>query len=468
VLRYLKPGEVMMQTALGAAARYVLSAGLLLAIPCAAIAQPAGDANRLPHDLTTVYRSALKHDRGYQAALEAFRAAAEAEPQALARLLPELTATGSYNRVRQTIDGEFFGITDVDETDVFDRWAYGASLRQPLFRFEAFLGLDRAELTVGRARLQLTGARHELMLEAAEAYFALLSAQDERRLVHAERSAVQRQNQQVEGSYEAGLVAESDLMAVRAQLDRIRAREIAADNRIEIARSRLESLVGSRIGPLARFRDTSRMPEMEFEALQPWLEKAERHNIPLLTESVGLRLADLDTRIARSNHYPTLDLVGSHAFFDADGGFEGAREDRDSRVGVVLSIPIFEGGATVSQTRQARARARAQEHKKADARAQARLATREAFLNARAARSRAEALERAVESARSAEESTRVAFDTGSRTAADYLIAVRERFRAERDLSQARYDYILDLLRLRRAAGVMTVTDLTKLNRSLQ
>lgn len=458
----------MMQTALAAAASYVLSAGLLLAVSNGAIAQPDGQAKALPNDLSTVYRHALNHDSRYQAALETFRAAAEAEPQALARLLPELSATGAYNRVRQTIDGEFFGIADIDETDVFDRWAYGATLRQPLFHYEALLGLDRAELTVGRARLKLAGARHELMLEAAEAYFALLSAQDDRRLVHAERSAVQRQNQQVEGSYDAGLVAESDLMAVRAQLDRIRAREIAADNRIEIARSRLESLVGSQVGHLARFRDTSRMPEMAFDELQTWLEKAERHNIPLLAATVGLRLAELETRIARSDHYPTLDLVGSHAFFDADGGFEGAREDRDSRIGVVLSIPIFEGGATASRTRQARARERAQAHSRQGARAEARLATREAFLNARSARSRAEALERAVASARSAEESTRVAFDTGSRTAAEYLIAVRERFRAERDLSQARYDYILDLLRLRRAAGVMTVTDLTKLNRSLQ
>lgn len=461
-------GNPMMQTAPVAAARCLLSASLLLALSSGAVAQQARQPAPLPDDLSSVYRSALTHDSNYQAALEQFRAASEDEPQALARLLPTLEATGAYNRVRQSIDGEFFGVTDVDETEVFDRWAYGATLRQPIFRYEALLGLDRAELTVGRARLRLTGARHELMLDTAEAYFALLSAQDDRRLVHAERSAIQRQNQQVQGSYDAGLVAESDLMAVKAQLDRIRAREIAAENRIEIARSRLESLVGSEVGSLARFRDEPRLPEMEHEQLERWLEKAEQHNIALLAETVGLRVAELETRIARSEHYPTLDLVGSHAYFDADGGFEGAREDRDSRIGVVLSVPIFEGGATVSRVRQAQARTRAQMHSAEGARTQARLKTREAYLNARAARSRAEALERAVESTRSAEESTRVAFDTGSRTAADYLVAVRERFRAERDLSQARYDYILDLLRLRRAAGVMTVTDLTTLNRSLQ
>lgn len=458
----------MMLTAPVAAARHTLSAVLLLATATGAVAQQDRPAMPPPDDLSSVYRSALSLNSDYQAALEDFRAAAESEPQALARLLPELEASGSYNRVRQTIDGDFFGFPDVDETDVFDRWAYGATLRQPLFRFGALLGLDRAELEVGRARLQLTGARHDLMLSTAEAYFSLLSAQDERRLVRAERAAIQRQSGQAQGSFDAGLLPESDLKSVQAQLDRVRAQEIAAENRIEIARSRLESLIGTRAGPLARFPKAPRMPAMEHERLAPWLEKAEQHNIDLLSETVALRLARLDTRIARSAHYPTLDLVGSHAFFDADGGFEGAREDRDSRIGVVLSVPLFEGGATVSRTRQARAQARSQAHTADSARARARLETREAFLNAQAARARAEALERAVQSARSAERSTRAAFDTGSRTAADYLVAVRERFRAERDLSQARYDYILDLLRLRRAAGVMTVADLEDLNKSLR
>lgn len=458
----------MMQIAPVAAARCLLPAVLLLVAATGAGAQEGRQALPLPDDLSSAYRSALSNNTDYRSALQDFRAAAEAEPQALARLLPELEASGSYNRVRQSIDGDFFGFPDVDDTDIFDRYAYGARLTQPLFNFGALLGLDRAELEVGRARLQLTAARHELMLSTAEAYFALLSAQDERRLVRAERSAIQRQSGQAQGSFEAGLIPESDLMAVRTQLDRVRAREIAADNRIEIARSRLETLVGSEVGRLARFRDAPRMPEMEHERLERWFEKAEQHNIQLLSETVALRLAELDTRIARSAHYPTLDLVGSHAFFDADGGFEGAREDQDSRIGVVLNVPLFEGGATASRVRQAQARAASQSQATEGARAQARLDTREAFLNAQAARARAEALERAVESARSAEASTRAAFDTGSRTAADYLVAVRERFRAQRDLSQARYDYILDLLRLRRAAGVMTVTDLEDLNRSLR
>lgn len=456
----------MKQTARVAAASRLLSASFLLALSTGIGAQQG--ALPATADLSSVYRSALDNNVGYRSALEDFRAAAEAEPQALARLLPELQASASYNRIRQSVDGDFFGFPDVDETDVFDRTAYGVTLRQPLFRWEALLGLDRAELTVGRARLQLTAARHELMLSTAEAYFLLLSAENQRKLVRAERSAIQRRSTQAQGGFDSGLVAEADLQSVKAQLGRVRSREIAADNRIEIARSRLESLIGEPVQRIARFRGEPRLPGMEYEHVDAWLKRAEKHNTALLIQTVGLRLAELDTRIARSGHYPSLDLVGSHAFFDTDGGFEGAREDRDSRIGVVLSLPLFEGGAITSRTRQAQARARSREFDVEGARSQARLATREAFLNARAARASAEALEDAVASARAAEESTRVGFDTGSRTAADYLVSVRERFRAERDLSQARYDYLLDLLRLRKAAGVMTVADLQELNSSLR
>lgn len=457
----------MMRASPSALLRQLLVA-LPLTLPAMTVAAQADNARPGMQNLSSVYRSALTNDPDYQAALDNFRAAAEAEPQALAALLPELQARGSYNRVRQSIDGDFFSISEIDETDIFDRSAYGATLRQPLFRFDAFLGLDRSELEVGRARLLLTDERHALMLSAAQRYFALLAAKDERELVLAEESAIRRQVEQTEGSFDAGLIAETDLKAVQAQLDRVRARKITVENRIEVVRSRLETLIGEPVNEMARFPSDPQLPDMEHEQLDAWLERAMQHNLDLLSETVRLKLAEMDTRIAQSGHYPTLDLVGSYTYFDADGGFEGAREDHDARIGVTLSVPIFQGGMTASRVRQARARASAVAHTVDGARQQARLNTREAFLNAKAARARAEALKRVVESTRSAEESAQVAFDVGSRTAADYLTAVRERFRAERDLSQARYDYILDLLRLRRAAGVMTVADLEDLNRSLR
>lgn len=444
-----------------------LLSGFLLAALAGPLAAQV-NADGAPNDLRVVYRAALDNNHHYQAALDEYRATAEAKPQALARLLPRLSLEGQYNRIRRSIDGNFYGVQDVERDDIYNRYAYGASLLQPIYRRELLLGLDRAELEVSRARLRLTAARHNLMVRSAEAYFGMLSAQDDLTLIRAEKAAIERQYEQTQGRFDSGLIAETDLQAVEAQRDSVLAEEIAAENTVEIAQTRLELLTGRSIERIASLPEDANLPPMENENLQSWLAKADQHNLDLLAATVGLRLAELDTTIARSARLPTLDLVGSHLYFDADDGVTGEREDEESRIGLMLTIPLYEGGMVSSRVRQAQARAESQAHTTDGARSNARLATRTAFLNARSAHSRANALVRAVDSARSAEASAQVAFEVGSRTAADYLGAVRARFSAERDLSRARYNYLLGLLRLREAAGVVTVTDLENLNRTLQ
>jgi len=414
------------------------------------------------------YQAALDQNANYRAALEMYRAAAEAEPQALARLLPKIGLEGAYNRIRQEIDGEFFGIAEINETDYFDKFAYGVSLQQPIYQRAALLGLDRAELAVGQARLRLTAERHELMLRTAEAYFGVLAAGYELSFTRAEKEAIARQVEQTQGRFDSGIVAETDLLAVRAQLDSVKASEIEAENALDIARTRLEFISVQRPDRIKTLNEVAQLPALDPNRVEPWLARAQRHNTDVLAETVGLNLAEVDTDIARAQRWPTLQLTGSHAYFDTDGGFEGARDDTDSRIGLSLSIPLYEGGMVRSRVTEAQARERAAAHQRDSAETQARLATRTAFLNTRAARARADALVKAVDSAQAAEASAQVAFEVGSRTAADYLAAVRERFRAQRDLARARYDYLLGLLRLRKAAGVLRMADLEEMNRVLQ
>lgn len=420
------------------------------------------------HDLLHVYLLALDNNPGYQARLAAYRAVAEQQPLARARLLPKLGVSGEYQRVRQKVEGDYFGFPDIRESDTFDRFAWGVALSQPVFHRDILLGLDRAELEVGRGKLLLTSARHELLLRAAEIYFALLSAQDNLRLVRAEKEAFSRQYDQVQGRFDSGLTAEAEVLAVQAQLDNVMASEIEAENAIDIARTRLEFLTGRIIPRVRTFGGDTPLPRLLPEDLDTWVERSQQHNLRVLAQAVGVRVAEVDTRIAQAQYLPRLDIVGSHVDFDKDGGISGARRDRDSRIGLELTMPLFTGGATQARVRQAQALHEEQYYEEQEVRSEARLLTRTAYLNARAARSRADALVRAVESASAAEETAEVGFEVGTITAADYLSGVRERYRAERNLSEARYQYVLGLLRLRQAAGVLTVADIEDLNEQLR
>jgi outer membrane protein len=75
-----------------------------------------------------------------------------------------------------------------------------------------------------------------------------------------------------------------------------------------------------------------------------------------------------------------------------------------------------------------------------------------------------QALTQAVRSARSAKEAIEAGFQVGTRTSVDVLDADREVFRSLRDHAVARYRYVLDVLRLKQAAGTLSEDDLQGIN----
>jgi outer membrane protein len=78
------------------------------------------------------------------------------------------------------------------------------------------------------------------------------------------------------------------------------------------------------------------------------------------------------------------------------------------------------------------------------------------------------ALKQAVLSNEKALESSEAGYDVGTRTTVDVLNARRNLFSARRDHARARYEYILDTLRLKQAAGIADLDDIKQINTWLQ
>ena len=92
---------------------------------------------------------------------------------------------------------------------------------------------------------------------------------------------------------------------------------------------------------------------------------------------------------------------------------------------------------------------------------------RDSYLGVQAEIARVNALEQAVASSQTALEATQAGFEVGTRTSVDVLISLRETFRTQRDYASARYEYVLNKLRLKQAAGILTADDLIEVNNSL-
>ena len=436
--------------------RKPLLAGLFVSLTTAAAPLYAAD-------LLEVYRTAQERDAEVRAAEAEFRAALQARPQARSVLLPQIEGTLGYAYTDRDVDGG-------DSLD-FQTRSFELSLNQTIYDHANYVALRQADLGIAQATAVRDAARQELILRVAEAYFGVLSAKDNLSFAEAEKEAIGRQLEQADRRFEVGLIAITDVKEAQAQFDLSVAEEIAAQNRLDQAREDLAVITGQYYESMSELSD--RMPLVIPDPVDKnqWVETAREANLNLVAQRLGTEVAAQEIRRQRSGHYPTLGLSASYTdqeFNDLPdlGPQQGQQflDRRDTQIGVQLRVPIYTGGRVSSLTREARENFDASREQQELAERRTVQQTRSAFLSVNAGISRVRALEQALESTRASFEAAEAGFEVGTRTAVDVLLELRQVFRAERDFSEARYDYLLNTLRLKQAAGTLTQEDLVSVN----
>jgi outer membrane protein len=421
-------------------------------------------------DLVSVYQMALRNDPAFAAADAEYRAELEAQPQARAALLPQINASASYSDNSEENQGVGGSTVDSDYTNK----RYQLELRQPLFDWAAFAGLDRADARVGRAEANLAAAKQDLILRVSSAYFDVLSARDGVRFAEAEKEAIARQLEQAQQRFEVGLIPITDVKSAQASYDLAVSREIEARNALENAREALRTLIDRPPGRLDVISDDLPLTRPEPNDVEAWVERALEQNPNFLAARANAEVARQDIQQARAGHYPEVDLYARRT--DSDSDFEAGsgipvnngRDSTTDSIGVELTWNLFSGGATSSRTDQTRSLFQAAQSRMVEARRGASQNTRDAFRGLSSAISQVQALAQAVESNEAAVEAERAGFRVGTRTAVDVLSALRDLYGAQRDYADARYNYILNRLRLKQAAGTLTVDDVRAVNAWLQ
>jgi outer membrane protein len=451
-----------------------LALGLLLA--CFAAGSPAAD-------LMQAYELARVSDPQLGIADASRLATGEGVPQARSALLPQLSGEAGLtdiDRRSQAVeatpnaDGSLSFGPSRSNTDNRDR-NYTVNLRQTIY--------DRANYTrlrANRARAQRADYEYELAvdtlkLRVSEAYFRVLTAIDTLAFARAERRAVKRQLDQADQRFEVGLTAITDVHEARARYDGARANAIAAANSLDDAREALAEITGRY---LANFRGLGEdfNPQLPTPAkADDWVALAVANNPSLRARELNLVAAGHDVATARAGHLPSLGSFvrwGDAAGWgtrEVESGFEFPTDSssRTTTVGLTLNVPIFSGGLTQSQVRQALYnRDLTSDQLEQERRAVVRQ-TRTNYRAVETGIAQIGALEQALVSARSALEATEAGFEVGTRTIVDVLLSQQQLFNAQRNYSEARHNFLLNGLRLRQAAGTIEVKDLQDVNRFL-
>jgi len=437
---------------------------LLMLLPAAATADDSRDgggraaSGTAAENLLAVYAAARASDPRFRGAEASYQGGLQKLPQARALLLPTVNATARKDRNKDetvtdgAVSGRPAGAADYDST------TYTLSLTQPVFNSASFAGVRRVEA-------EYSAAQQDLMLRTAEAYFNALIAQDTLEFARAEKTAYARQLELAEGRLEVGLATITDVHDARARHESAAAQEIEAANQLDDKREALREIAGRRIETLAALGEDLPLVTPEPADINKWVDLALGQNYGLLAKREAQESAREEVRRLQSGHYPSLDIVGTHTRSDADASISGPGIRTDNRVlGLQLTVPLLQGGLVSARTTEAAHRLRAaQEDHEAIRRATER-AARAAYLGVASGAARVQALRQAVIAGESALEAKTEGFEAGINTSIDVLDASRDLYRTKRDYAQARYTYLLNLLKLKQAAGTLAETDLAQVN----
>ncbi len=437
--------------------------------PSAQAGTAAAAETGTPQDLLTVYQRALRYDPRFRSAEATYRADRQKLPQARALLLPNISATAARNRV--DTDRKVSGaLTFLPSNQVtYNRSDYTLSVTQPIFNGSAFAAFREAKAQVRQAEATFAASKQDLILRVAEAYLGVLLAKDSLDLAEAQKKALQRALEVAQGRLEVGLATITDVHDARARFEVAAAQEIEAQNTLEDARQALREVTGEPPGRLYRLAETIPLVTPDPPDVRRWVDIAIKQNLALLAQQAATDTAREEVSRVRAGHYPTLDLVGNRSYDKSDASISGPGVRTDTtEYGVQLNVPLFQGGLIMAQTTEAVQRySAAQQNYEAQRRSTERTA-RLSFLSVSSAKARVTALKQSVIAGESALEAKQEGYEAGINTILDVLDAERDLYQAKRDYSDARHNYVLNLLRLKQAAGTLTEDDLVQVNRWLE
>jgi outer membrane protein len=398
--------------------------------------------------LADIYQLAVKNDPIAGAAKATYKADKETLKQGRAVLLPQLNTSSS--KVEPISDENIDPITTT----------YRASLSQSLFNLPAWFQFRSAKNMDQVAEAKFASQQQSLIIRVSESYFNVLRAHDNKQTRQAEELAIQRQLEQVTERFEVGLLPITDVHEIRAIFDDASVNSLEANGALDIAFDRLQILSGKNHNQLAGLKENFTAEAPNPISVESWVEFALSNNLELMESQLRQQAAKETAKAAKSQHLPKVTISADYSKRDTEAtASEGALLPEQTAINLNLTMPIFSGGLTSSQARQSSYQAQAAEQNYIAAKRNTLQTARSNYQLAITNTARVKARKQAITSAESALKATQAGYEVGTRNIVDVLLAQRTLFQAKRNYSNARYDYILSMMRLKQVAGQLSPED---------
>jgi len=454
------------------------------------------DKSRL-NDLISLYQEAAFSDPVLNAARSNYQASKELYWQGLSLLLPQANATPGGTRYYQHGQGTTVVAPGTGNSRVFDQKNYTVTLTQPIFNLTALEAFKQGDLNTKLADMRFYLAQQDLIIRVSQAYFDALTSQDNVELFRNKKSLIKQQLEIAQAKFDAGLATIVDVNTAQAALDLANSQEIGAQADLVVKRGVLEQLVGRPVGalkpltkeakidgvlkdPRSKSKDTKEFliadsvnPQLPpGQTLDDWIKQAESANFSVLASQLTVNLAESTYRGSQALNYPSINLVGTSGFNTSNGTPNSYQPNNsnvyNNTIALQMSIPLVSGGYASSVIRQNAALVDSAKANFDNARRTAAQSTRAAFTGFYGGLASVKAFEAAERSSSSALESSKLGFQVGTLINIDVLIALDTLINTRSQLQQARYNTILNAIKLKAQAASLSDEDLISINTLLR
>jgi outer membrane protein len=465
-----------------------------VAKPISQNAQKSGPtANAEALDLLSLYREAAFNDPVFNAAKYSFMAGKEKRWQGFSVLLPQVVGTANETKTDLTSAG-----TNIRRPDLMSR-GWSLRLTQPLFNWDKFEQARQGDLNADIAEAQFSAAEQDLVIRVTEAYFNLLNAQDSLNLALNKKLLIGEQLEQAKRNFEVGTATITDTHEAQSRYDLVVAQELAAQADLVIKRGALEQITGKQIIQVKSLSNTAKIDAVAKDrkvklkkgekpskvnvenalavvpgqTMQDWVKQAEDVSYNIIASKLTYDVATRETKRAYAGHAPYVDLIGQRGYSDSENAIATngtliPSKTYSTQAIIQLTVPIFSGGYNQSVVREKAALANKALADLENTRRSVAQTTRQAYLGFNNGLAQVKAYEAAEISALSALESNKLGYEVGVRINIDVLNAQDTLFTTRRDLAKARYDTILNGLKLKAQAAVLNDEDLQAVNALLK
>lgn len=421
----------------------------------------AGSASAI--SLMQAYEAALQNDPTYRSAGYDNAAGQENAKIARAALLPNLSANYSASKNRADIVGvDFIGQPNITHPIYFSR-VKSIDLNQPILNLDAWSRYKQGQAQGRYSSAVYDSSRQDLVLRLVSAYIDALFAEEQLRLAHIQRDVYAEQRKVNDRLFEKGEGTKTDMLETQSKLDVAEAQILESADNAVTTRDTLAGIIGQEVQSLDDVVPDFRPHPLDGGGYEDWKRLALANNPDLRAQVEAIEASHQEVNRNRAGYAPRIDFVASYSKNDSQTIDTYNQDSTVRSVGFQVNIPLYSGGSVGASTRQAVAnleKSRSDLQAKTD---KALIELRKEYNIVLSSSPKIAALDKAVASSQELVKATEKSIKGGIRINLDLLNAQQQLFTNLRDRAQARYDYLVALVRLRAAAGTLSGDDVREI-----